>query len=154
MSEPGLVYWRVLEPIWDQVSIYNGADTFLTGFTQLSEIQQHLFAAHWCQSEVRNGGFHQFFSNPTGVLAPEAVRAFAVIGLVEAAEVLTRALRFFGAHYPRDQSVRLLMLRSLVGQQRSEWDPFYALDPEFYRVIDSSSGRFARLADVYAESTH
>ena len=25
-------------------------------------------AAHWCQSEVRNGGFHQFFTNHTGDL--------------------------------------------------------------------------------------
>ncbi|WP_369973953.1 DUF4375 domain-containing protein [Polaromonas sp. SP1] len=32
---------------------------------------RHLFAVHWCQSEICNGGFMQFFANSTGVLAPE-----------------------------------------------------------------------------------
>ncbi|WP_164468170.1 DMP19 family protein [Caulobacter vibrioides] len=46
---------------------------FLAGFSAVPTPSKHLLATHWLQSEVHNGGFSQFFSNSTGVLAPEAV---------------------------------------------------------------------------------
>jgi len=42
---------------------------------------QHLYCGHRCQSEVTNGGLYQFFSNTTGLLAPEALFGFREIGL-------------------------------------------------------------------------
>ena len=74
-SKPPDSYWRLLEPIWDSVSIYDGPKTFLRQYRRLPRAVGHLFAAHWCQSEICNGGFHQFFGNSTGVLAPEAMEA-------------------------------------------------------------------------------
>jgi len=49
----------------------------------IKEVPEHvafLYSAYFCQFEVCNGGFSQFFSNSTGVLAPEAVEAFKAIG--------------------------------------------------------------------------
>lgn len=69
-------YWRLVEPIWDTVSIYHGPKAFLEQFEAAPEASRTLFAAHWCQSEIDNGGLYQFFCNSTGVLALEAAEAF------------------------------------------------------------------------------
>ena len=70
-------YFDLIEPIWEQVSIYDGEAVFLRQFGAIAERQKHVLAAHWCQSEVCNGGFLQFFHNSTGVLCPEAVTGFS-----------------------------------------------------------------------------
>src|SRR6266550_2922438 len=54
MTGAGQIYWSVIDPIWDLVSIYGTPELFLHQFSKLSETQQNLLAAHWCQSEVRN----------------------------------------------------------------------------------------------------
>src|SRR5829696_2343578 len=73
-------YWQVLEPYWARIDIYNGPEAFLATYGEVPPVVQILFAAHWCESEVSNGGLHQFFMNPTGVLAPEAAQAFRKLG--------------------------------------------------------------------------
>src|SRR5437016_2206116 len=102
----GEVYWTVIDPIWEKVSIYDGPDVFEAQFAQLSPAQKALFASHWCQSKVRNCGLHQFFGNPTGVLAPEAVAGFREIGLSHCADILEEAMGFFGKPYPREREIR------------------------------------------------
>jgi hypothetical protein len=99
-------YGRLIEPIWNSISIYDGPHAFLKQFGTVRPEVGHLFAAHWCQSEVCNGGFHQFFYNDTGVLAPEALAGFRAIGLHDWAEILNEAMRFFGKRYPRDRRKR------------------------------------------------
>jgi hypothetical protein len=153
MSEPGTIYWEHLEPVWRFVSIYDGGDIFLHEFKQLSRREQTLFAAHWCQSEICNGGFHQFFLNPTGVLAPEAAGAFQELGLPEAASLIQEAMAFFGDPYPRDQERRAAALEAVPGSSREEWDPFRHLDDPFYAVIDWPNNVFATAADTYALRT-
>lgn len=78
-------YGTLVEPVLlplDQ-SWYEGPEEFVRQFRRVRPEVGHLYAAHWCQSEVRNGGFHQFFSNTTGLLAPEALEGFRAIGAVE-----------------------------------------------------------------------
>ena len=82
-EQPGEIYWRAVDPIWHSISIYDGPRVFLRQFGKVPVHLGLLLAAHWCRSEVFNGGFHQFFSNPTGVLAPEAVSGFKAIGLTK-----------------------------------------------------------------------
>jgi hypothetical protein len=67
-------YWDLVEPVWDEINIYDGPDVFLETFQKVPLKIGYLYAVHFCQSEVCNGGFGQFFFNSTGVLAPEAVR--------------------------------------------------------------------------------
>jgi hypothetical protein len=67
-------YWDVVEPYWNQIDIQD-PDIFQHTFQSAPKISGLMFAAHFCQSEVCNGGFHQFFWNSTGVLAPEESKA-------------------------------------------------------------------------------
>jgi len=144
----GKLYWSFVEPIWDRVSIYDGPEIFLDQVSKVSEVQKHLFAAHWCQSEVRNGGLHQFFSNDTGVLAPEAVEAFRLIGLEQCATALARAMLFFGDTYPRKRSTREDMLDDLEIRDPENWDPFTEFDRTFYSEFENHG--FERAADAFA----
>lgn len=147
VAEPGEKYWFVLEPHFEKVSIYEGGVVFLRQFQSLPPGIGTLLAAHWLDSEVCNGGFHQFFSNPTGVLAPEALTAFQDLGLDDAA-----ALRFFGSPYPRGQEARQAMLQAVAGEAREEWDPFFALDDRYYTSLPAGSCRLALAADAWAET--
>jgi Domain of unknown function (DUF4375) len=88
-----------LDSIWDVINIYDGPEAFLATFNQVSREAGLLFAANFCQSEVCNGGFRQFFFNSTGVLAPEAVDGFAAIGQVQVGNLLEQAMALLGAPY-------------------------------------------------------
>ena len=152
--EPGQRYWQMLAPIWGSVSIYDGAEEFCKQFSQLRPDLGVLFAAHWLNSEVCNGGFHQFFSNPTGVLAPEAHAAFQVLKLNEASALIRKAMDFFGPTYPREQMDRRAMLNAIEGKTRRECDPFFPLDEVYYRILSSASQRFKLAADEHAGLIH
>jgi Domain of unknown function (DUF4375) len=140
-------YGRLIEPIWETINIYDGPEIFLAQFGVLRPEIGHLFAAQWCESEVCNGGFHQFFYNSTGVLAPEALAAFRAIGLHEWAEILDEAMRFFGEPYPRDQEQRQKLLDAVDMGEDGEGNPFDRLDEKFYECA-----RFENAANEYARA--
>ena len=150
--KPGELYRTAIRWMSDLVSVYDGPDEFLEQFARVSEPQGLLWAAHFCQSEVCNGGFHQFFQNPTGVLAPEAIRGFQMIGVHEAARIISAATAQFSAPYPRDGDDRYQELLEIEGdgRDRASWDPFYELDQKFYRATGTSE--FAVQADEYVRA--
>src|SRR5437870_1993912 len=96
----GSVYWAVIEPVCDSISIYDGPARFLSEHAAAPTVARTLFAAHWCQSEVCNGGFEQFFSNSTGVLGPEAILAFHEIGMPLTSSLIANAAAYLGEPYP------------------------------------------------------
>jgi hypothetical protein len=145
-------YWKVLAPYWETIDIYDGAETFLATYAAAPQVPRALFAAHFCESEVSNGGFHQFFSNATGVLAPEAVEAFRLIGLTESAALITRAMEFFGQPYPREREERIERLGAVTGEAREQCDPFLHLDDEFYRTLGPSHAPFYEALDALART--
>ena len=150
-KEPGDLYWTVISSAFDAVSIYDGPSVFAQQYGQLKPEVGHLLAAHWCQSEVRNGGFHQFFSNSTGVLAPEALAGLQAIGIPEWVSLLREAMSFFGPTYPCDQDQRQNLLpRRVKGQKREEWDPFCRLDERFYEHLKQDEFMWEGIADAYA----
>jgi hypothetical protein len=151
--EAGEAYWQAIEPIWDVISIYDGPDVFLAQFRSVIPQLGHLFAAHWCQSEVCNGGFHQFFWNSTGVLAPEAVNGFIALGLPDCAAIIKDAMAFFGPNYPREQSKRIEVLNQLSQGGFAEEYLFKELDDRFFVALGERSERFCGLADDYARAT-
>jgi hypothetical protein len=147
----GKSYWSVIEEQFEVVSIYDGPRRFLQAYSKLKPHVGHLLAAHWCQSEVCNGGFHQFFGNSTGVLAPEAMEGFAAIGISEWSALLREAMAFFGSSYPRERAAREKLLPKPVrGKKREEWDPFFRLDEEFYAWLRPNAERWEQAADAYA----
>lgn len=145
-------YFEALEPHWDRISIYDGPETFLRQFADAPRFVQTIFAAHVCQAEVCNGGFHQFFNNSSGVLAPEAVEAFRSLGMPQVAEVVATAMALLGDEFPRDREKRLLKLSQLASSGTAEQEPFDAEEREFYRLIETEAGGFDRSADQLALS--
>lgn len=111
---------------------------------------QHLYSAHWCQSEVCNGGLHQFFSNSTGILAPEAVIGFAAMGMPKLAVCVQQAMQFFGDSYPRDYDLRNEALEAYSLAHPDEWNPFVADDELFYGLLEIEAGGWEQAADTYA----
>jgi hypothetical protein len=141
-------YWLLIEPVWLTLnrSWDDGCEEFLRQFRKVPVEVGHLYAAHWCQSEVCNGGFHQFFSNTTGLLAPEALDGFRAIGVTDLTEVLSEAISFFGGPYPRERAARIALVPKRQTARRETWDPFYPLDERFYENIDG----WEQAADAYA----
>jgi hypothetical protein len=152
--QPGDRYWKAIEPYWTPLcsSWDVGPEAFLEALQSVPEKSQHLFACHWCLSEVRNGGFLQFFHNSTGILAPEARKGFTALAASELAAILADAISYFGPNYPRDRVMRLTHLPPWLDHGREEWDPFRALDLRLYAWLDASRDRWELLADAYASA--
>jgi hypothetical protein len=132
-------YWVLVEPLWQSLNLSwdDGPDKFVRRFRSVRPQVGHLYAAHWCQAEVCNGGLHQFFSNTTGLLAPEALDGFRAIGAAEWADILAEAMKHFGIQYPRDRDDRVDFLPLRQRSPREKWDPFYELDNRFYEWADN-----------------
>ena len=153
MDQPGEYWRRAVEPEWESIDFYGDYETFLVGYRSARLEAAHLFWAFWCQTEVRNGGFHQFFTNSTGILAPEALTAFRAIGLQEWASILEEAIGCFGVPFPRKRHEREDPLRKLWDEfdgDRERCDPFYHLDDRFYLWLHAENDRWDHAADEYA----
>jgi hypothetical protein len=124
-------YGRFIERAWGAISLHDGPDVFLEQLRRFRPEVGLVFAAHWCQSEVANGGLHQFFWNGTGVLAPEAVAGFGAMGLDDWAGILAEAMQFFGDPYPRDCAERKRILDQVDQESRRTGLPFRSLDERF-----------------------
>jgi len=72
--------WRCIERAYEMVSIHDGPAVLDAGMARLTAGQRALLALHWIAGEVCNGGFDQFFMNPTGDIAAEALSGFRRIG--------------------------------------------------------------------------
>lgn len=143
-------YWELVEPYWEKVSIYEGPETFLAQYHSIPEVSQRLLAAHWAQSEIRNGGFDQFFSNSTGVLGPEAVAGFGALGMTETADLMARVMRCLGDDYPRDYDLRELALDRVYETRGPELDLLNSADPLFWDLLKHEAGGFRAAADRFA----
>ena len=131
-------YWDLVGPYWDDVRIHDGPKTFLAQFARLPIASQHLFATHWTQSEVQNGGLGQFFCNYTGVLGPEAVVGFRALGMPETSAQLAQAMRIFGEPYPRERAARELAI------------PPIEIENRFAELLETEAGGFWEAADRFA----
>ena len=149
---PGTVCEKLITPLFDAVSIYDGPEVFLQQWQRAAPRARLLFAAHFCQSEVCNGGFFQFFDNSTGVLGPEAADGFAAIGQPGCAQVVREALAWFPAPYPRDRELRARCLRLGLPEAAAPHTLFEALDKRFYALLDSEAGGFDAAADRHASA--
>ena len=145
---PGDLAWEIVGRVEDSASIHDGPEVFLTQFEALSGPERHLLATHWCNHEVCNGGFQQFFGNSTGVLAPEAVAGYRALGLPKVAATVARAMNCFGNSYPRDRGMRCAMIDQLSSTSPGGKTPFDELDEQYYSLLPDDA--FGRAADTYA----
>jgi hypothetical protein len=137
-------YGALVNQVWDDLVCFDRPDEFSRNFRSSPVIARTLFAAHWCQSEVCNGGFWQFFWNSTGSLAPEAEEAFRSIGMPRTAGVVSRAMEVFPKPFPRDREQRWQVVPD------EDDGRFDALDNEFFDLVGSEAGGFQLVADAYS----
>jgi hypothetical protein len=74
--DPASLAWAVIAPAYDAVGFHDGPDAFADSMRARTPGQRALLALQWCVAEVSNGGFDQFFLNPTGLLAADAIDAY------------------------------------------------------------------------------
>lgn len=147
-------YWDLIEPYYEALELSKAPATVLRQLGSMPKPSANLLSAHLCQEEVLNGGFMQFFANSSGVLAPDAASAFRAMELVQWAEIVEGALRFFGPEYPRARKIRQSALPTRPpGKKAAEWDPFYGLDSQFYALLKADDAAWERAANEYASKS-
>jgi hypothetical protein len=172
MAEQERSYWDLLEPHWSQLGDYDSAADWLRIKDAFPQPIILLYAAHFSQSEICNGGLLQFFRNGSGVFGPEAIEGFRVIGMPIIADVVHQAASILGIEYPRDRQQRWDALQNAskrtpedlevirknfvhpasVERQASQPPTFDGLDSQFFKLIYEEAGGFESAADAYALS--
>ena len=129
--------WAVIEPAYHAVNIYDGPEALAATLAPLTRGQRALLAVHWCIAEVTNGGFLQFFDNPTGVLAAEAREGFRRIGVPEAAAALESATEIVAnappAVQPEDPNYDEFVAIEALDALRAQLEP---LETRFFQLVD------------------
>lgn len=117
-----------------------------SGFSRLPAAGRDAFVVHELLAELRNGGYHQYFSNSSGDHALLALDALRRLGSAALADLHHRALLRFDptGHVPMDRDVRNDRLDGLGQDEDASYAWFRALDEEF----TASDG--AHDPDVYA----
>lgn len=120
-------YFAVIEPVFCLVSIYDGPQRYEDDLAKFSTEQRLVLAYHWYLSEVNNGGHDQFYYNSTGIVWPDALKAFREIGHSEVVAIIDASVNRLGGN------------PSLVTEERQEqleqMNPnFDDLDQELFRL--------------------
>ncbi len=146
--------------------------SYFASITKVARPQLLMFAAHFCLSEVNNGGLLQFFWNSTGVLAPEAIEGFEAIGMPELASKVSAAASLLGAPFPRDRDERWDALLAASGRTEDQLESIFKRNSNLYLCFEettrdlnfeslsnqalelsrSENGDFGNAATKYAES--
>jgi hypothetical protein len=125
--------WAAITPAYGAVNIYDGPDALDETTRPLTRGQLALLSIRLCAAEVCNGGFDQFFSNSTGILAAEAAEGMALIGAENYRRLLRRAMDVFPSGVvPLDRNDRLRALASAIGADTR----FRPLEEEFYAGLE------------------
>ena len=64
----------------------------LASFDELDTERQVAYCLFWLETEVNNGGFHQFFSNSSGLFTVKTLDSLQKIGAVKSKILLQRAI--------------------------------------------------------------
>jgi hypothetical protein len=132
--------------VWEEINIYDGPDIFLQTFQKVDLRAGLIYSATFAQSEICNGGFKQFFGNSTGVLAPEAIRGFELIGMTETAQVVRLGTLLLGEPYPRDRAYRKTVLSQVSNEELRR------LDEQFFERIATENGGFDLASETFANT--
>lgn len=115
---------------------------FKVKLEQLTEAERNVRLVWELDGQVCNGGFMQYFTNPSGEHTPLAVDAFVSIGAGKAATIVEAAI----AHMPAelDWTDHQRRIDNFDEVSKEVWDAVDALDTRYYGLRDSV---FELLAD-------
>lgn len=132
-----------IDLVLDAATMYEGPRAFADSLRDATAEQRAIHAIWWTQSEVRNGGFSQFFMNSTAVVWPHFVGGVAAVGapgMMEAIDIARRA--FPRGDVPCD---RVTMDQAL---ELVDYEALSRADDAFYELLDvelwPAVGRYIR----------
>ena len=125
---------HLLKEAYEKIEFHEGQEVFFTTFRSVDREAALLYAANWCQYEICNGGFDQFFSNSTGILAPEAIQGLNLLGMHQTAALVQLACSRLPEPYPRERQKRQACLAIMP---KNDFDD---LEKQFYRLINQEDG--------------
>jgi hypothetical protein len=143
--EDDQVTWAAIELVWDAVTIYEGVQILDAGLALATRPQRGLYAVWWTISEVRNGGFAQYYWNSTGVVAAHAIDGLRLLEASDAAAIVERSLEPFAAVDASDPDARRAVLQGLPDDQ------FSALDERFWEIYPEVFARAAAHVRAHPE---
>lgn len=109
-----------------------------TPFEELSEAEQVFITVRELDERVADGGFRQYFEEPSGDHAARVLEALEEIGADQAARLVERAMSVFGVDgVPLDQESRIAALESL---SESAFLLLEELDSEYVEYPDDLVG--------------
>ncbi len=97
---------------------------------------ERVFRAIWeLEAEVNSGGFHQYFSNNTGSLVPDAADALRAIGATTMSAIVGQAIEALGREIPwSDNAARKAALATLSSEVVAKLGQ---CDQEFFAYPDN-----------------
>lgn len=158
---PGSKAFERLAPLYESVQSFDTVDEYESFIQTVPREPLLVLAALQCDGEVCNGRFRQFFRNSTGILAPEAVDGFDLLGFPACAKALREAMSRFGVPYPRGRWERHRIMEELEfpgGDPKlvTEYDPdTNALLNKWHLVTRKPFVEpFATMDDLYFSAPH
>ena len=115
----------VIDAVWWSVSIYDGETVYYRDLIPFSMEQRYVFAIHWYDIEVCNGGHKQFYWNSTGIVWQETLNGFKEMGLKELYDLMQESVNRMGGNPSRMRLERQEQLSRVV-------DGFDDLDDRYY----------------------
>lgn len=122
--------WEVVEPLWWNVSVYDGPQQYERDLQRFSREQRLLFACMCYIGEVNTGGHEQFYANNVGIVWRDALAGFRTFGEPQVAAILEASAQRLGGNPSLDRSERFAALLNLRPDFRD-------LDERFYRLESS-----------------
>ncbi len=104
----------VVQHVWSAVANGDDGAARRRGLSLATAGQRAVYAVMFSSSEICSGGFRQYFWNPTGALAREAVQGFRLIGLLSHADLVLRVLTEHPELDTEDRSARIAALDALL----------------------------------------
>lgn len=98
--------FRVIEPVWWSVSIYDGEKKYNNDLEKFTKPQRYVTAIEWYLSEVNNGGHDQFYYNSTGIVWEDAMKGFQEIGATENYDIIKESADLLGGNPNKDRERR------------------------------------------------
>jgi len=103
-------------------------------FSVLTDVEKIFYLCQTFEREINNGGFDQFYFNPSGNNYHITPIALEAIGAKHTAKILTDATESFGCELPQNHGERQELLEELSTDELDELlDSF---NNKFYEYID------------------
>ena len=104
VAKPG--YTDIYAPYYAQLNPYGSEEEWAISQENVPPSAVNLYAVHQAYLGITSHGFAHFFNSATGILAPEAAKGFAEIGMDDVAALIQSAMDRLGTPFPRNREAR------------------------------------------------